>query len=176
MFHRKGEVTMDSLLSGLFGGDDDDQRRTRARDFVGRYETGNPWEGFSGQEAYENYSRVSQQVPDDVYEEAAAEAFGRMPGDQRNEFARMMQQQMGGGMNYSANDPRQLAQAASMYRRQQPGGLAALFGGGQGGSGGGGLGDMFDNPLAKAALGGVAAIAVKKLMDRDGGGRRKVVV
>ncbi len=172
---------MDSLLKGILGGgdDDDDQNRSRARDFVGRYETGSPSEGFTGQEAYEHYSRVSQQVPDDLYEESAAEAFGRMPQNQRSEFAQMMQQQMGGSANFSASDPRQMAQAASMYRRQQPGGLANLFGGGQsrqGGSGGGGLGDMFDSPLAKAALGGVAAIAVKKLMDRDGGDRKKVVV
>jgi hypothetical protein len=44
--------------------------------------------------------------------------------------------------------------------QQQPGILGQLLGGG----GGGGAGSMLDNPLAKAALAGVAAIAVKKMM------------
>ena len=49
-------------------------------------------------------------------------------------------------------------------RQQQPGGLGALLGGG--GGGGGGMGDMLGNPLAKAALAGVAAMAVKQMMNR----------
>lgn len=171
---------MDSLLKGLFGGDDDDdQNRTRARDFVDRYETGDPAEGFSGQEAYENYNRVARQAPPEVYERAAEQAFNRMPPGQRSEFAQMIQQQMGGGGNLSGDDPRQLAQAVTRVQQQQPGGLASLFGGGGGDSGsggGGGLGGMLDNPLAKVALGGIAAFAFKELMDRDGGGKKRKVV
>jgi hypothetical protein len=173
---------MDSIIKGLFGGDDDDdQNRSRARDFVDRYETGNPWEGFSGQEAYDNYDRVARQAPPEVYQRAAEQAFNRMPPGQRSEFAQMIQQQMGGG-NFSGDDPRQLAQAVSRMQQQQPGGLASLFGGGGGGrsfggdGGGGGLGGMLDNPLAKVALGGIAAFAFKEMMDRDGGGKKRKVV
>ena len=74
---------------------------------------------------------------------------------------------------------RDLAQAASRYRQEEPssGGLASLFGFGGGGDDQpqkrGGLldakrdegGDLLDNPLAKAALAGVAAFAVKKFLD-----------
>ena len=34
------------------------------------------------------------------------------------------------------------------------------------GGGGGGMGGMLANPLAKAALAGIAAMAVKKMMSR----------
>ena len=59
-------------------------------------------------------------------------------------------------------DPRELARMTTRMRQQQPGGLGALLGGG----GGGGMGDMLGNPLAKAALAGVAAMAVKQMMTR----------
>jgi hypothetical protein len=176
---------MDTLLKGLFGGDDDDeQRRSRARDFVDRYETGNPWEGFSGQEAYDNYGRVSRQAPPEVYERAAEQTFNRMSPSQRSEFAQMMQQQMGGGGRIS-DDPRQLAQSVSRMQQEKPGILESLFGGGDnrsfgsgssGSSGGGGIGGLLDNPLAKVALGGIAAFAFKEMIDRDGGGKKRKVV
>ncbi len=47
--------------------------------------------------------------------------------------------------------------------------LGGMMGGGGGGGqrgGGGGMGDMLDNPIAKAALGGIAAIAFKNMMNR----------
>ena len=50
---------MDSMLQGLFGGDDDD-RRPQARDFISRYETGPIDQGYSDDEAYENFQRVSR--------------------------------------------------------------------------------------------------------------------
>jgi len=59
-------------------------------------------------------------------------------------------------------DPRELARVTARLRQQQPGGLGSLLGGG----GGGGMGDMLGNPLAKAALAGIAAVAVKKMMSR----------
>ncbi len=73
-----------------------------------------------------------------------------------------MDQLLGGLFGGQDDDPRQLARMTSQYRQQDPGGLASLFGGG--GGGGGGMGDMLSNPLAKAALGGVAAIAMKRMM------------
>ena len=155
---------MDQLLGGLFGGqdDDDDRRRGRAQDFVSRYEQGPPYEGISDEEAYHNYRQVAGRLPPRDYEESAAEAFQRMSPQERMQFAQLLQQRGGdrfGGVR--GDDPRQLAQAVSQYRQQDEGGLASLFGGG-----GGGMGDLLSNPLAKAALGGVAAIAMKKMLDR----------
>ncbi len=62
-------------------------------------------------------------------------------------------------------DPGYLSQVTGRMHQQQPGMLGQLLGGG-GGHQGGGMGEMLDNPLAKAAIGGIAAIAVKNMMGR----------
>jgi len=188
---------MDQMLGGLFGGqdnDDDQRRRTHAQDFVGRYETGLPHEGYSDEEAVHNYRRVAGRLSPQQYEEAASETFGRMSKEERRQLRQEMKRRGGGHFDNDTDDPRELARAAARYRQQDPsgGGLAGLFGMG-GGSGqqgggqqGGGLGDMLggmmgggqqggqqggggmlDNPLAKVAMGGIAAMAMKKMM---GGG------
>ena len=157
---------MDQLLGGLFGAqddDDDERRRMRAQDFVSRYDQGPPYQGISGDEALYNYQQVAQRLPPREYEESAAEAFRRMSPQERMQFAQMLQQQAGGQVGgYQGDDPRELARMTSQFKQQRPEGLAALFGGG--GGGGGGMGDMLNNPIAKAALGGVAAIAMKRMM------------
>ena len=51
------------------------------------------------------------------------------------------------------SDPQRLARMSRHVRKQQPGGLGALLGGAGAG-----------NPLAKAALAGVAAMAAKRFM------------
>jgi len=178
---------MDSMLQDLFGGDDDD-RRTRARDFVSRYEQGPIDQGYSDEEAYQHFQQVSQRVDPDTMERAAQQAFARMDPSQRAQVAQYMQQrggyQMSGGMQ---DDPRQLAGMVSQMHRENPSGLASLFGGGGGGGGGIGeaigslLGGGNDNQrrgessgggfpggtIGKVALGGIAAFAMKELM---GGG------
>ena len=162
---------MDQILGGLFGGNDDDDeptRRNRANDFVQRYQTGAPEEGIDGMEALQNYRQVSDRLSPDEYEDAAREAFGRMPSNQRQQFGQMLQQQMG-GQGGQVEDPRELAGLTRQFRQQQPGGLASLFGGGgnsRGGNDGGGMGDMLQNPIARAALGGVAAIAMQKMFNK----------
>ena len=169
---------MDQLIGGLFGGqddDDDDRRRGRAQDFVSRYEQGAPWEGIEPDEAYHNYRQVAGRLSPQEYEEAAAEAFARMSPRDRAQFAQMMQQRAGdrfGGVQ--TDDPRGLARMTSRFRQQGGAGfdLGDLFGGAgggglgasRGGGGGGGMADMMSNPLAKAALGGIAAMAMKRMM------------
>jgi hypothetical protein len=54
-------------------------------------------------------------------------------------------------------DPQELAQLTTRMRRQQPGFLDQLFGGGAGQG-------MLGNPLAKGALAGIAAMAMRKMM------------
>jgi hypothetical protein len=173
---------VDQLLGGLFGGqdnDDDTMRRGRAQDFVSRYEQGAPWDNISGDEALHNYQNVSQRLSPQEYEESAAEAFQRMSPQERAQFAQLLQQQGGGQFGGgSYDDPRQLAQLTSQFQQQNQGGLGSLFGGGGSGGGlgsmlggsgggsggGGGMGDMLNNPIAKAALGGIAAMAMRKMM------------
>ncbi len=166
---------MDQLLGGLFGGqddDDDNRRRSRADDFISRYEQGPPHEGISPDEVFHNYRQVSQHLSPEQYEQAAEQAFARMSPQERMQFAQMLQQRAGGGMggrDFQLDDPRQLAGLTSRFRQQNQGGdLLSMFGmgGGGGRNSGGGLGDMLDNPIAKAALGGIAAMAMKRMMDR----------
>ena len=159
-----------NLLEQLMGGG---KQRSDWDDFVGRYEQGAPYDGISDREALDRYQQVGPQLPSDVYEESAQEAFARMSPQERAQFVQYLRQRarqqnfdfpdlnQDGIDDRAQRDPRELARMTTRMRQQQPGGLGALLGGG-----GGGMGDMLGNPLAKAALAGVAAIAVNKMMDR----------
>jgi hypothetical protein len=70
----------------------------------------------------------------------------------------------GDGIDDRLQDPGYLAQVTGGMQQRQPGMLEQLLGGG--GGGGGGRGGMLSNPLAKATLAGVAAMAVKKMTGR----------
>ncbi len=168
-----------NVLGNLFGGSQDADHR----DFINRYEQGAPHEGYSDEEVLNRYQQVSRQVPQDVYQESAQEAFSRMSPQERMQFAQYMQQQSRqqnsnfpdldqDGQDDRYQDPRYLAQATSRMHQQQPDMLSQLLGGATGGlmGGGGGGGNVFGNPLAKAAMAGIAAIAAKKMM--GGGGQR----
>jgi hypothetical protein len=174
---------VDQLLGGLFGGQDNEdttQQQTRAKDFVSRFETGAPHEGYSTEEAAHNYRHVAGRLSPQEYEDAATQTFGKMQPDQRKQFKRMMKERGGNRVpDVAGDDPRDLAQMAGRFHQQDSsgGGLASLFGFGgdnKGGGnllqasqgGGGGGGSIMDNPLAKVAMGGIAAMAMKKMMNR----------
>ncbi len=159
---------MSNLMETLGGGGG---RRQEYEDFVQRFDRGAPWEGIEDDEAKSRYEEVSSQISDDDYELSAREAFERLDPQQRKEMAQMLRQQ---GRQRQVDlgefdrdddermaDPQQLARMTRHVRKQQPGGLGALLGGG---GGGGGAGGMLGNPLAKAALGGIAAMAAKRMM------------
>jgi hypothetical protein len=169
---------MDSLLGGLFGGDDDNDsndRRSRASDFISRYEQGPVDQGYDDDEAFDHFQRVSQHADPDTMHRAAEQAFARMDPDQRAQFAQYLQQQAGGQFSgRMTSDPRDMAGMVSNMQRQNPGGLASLMGGGGGGGIGDALGGLLGGGggfpgggLGKVALGGIAAYAMKEMM---GGG------
>lgn len=169
---------MDNLISGLFGGgdnDDDNTRRQRASDFVQRVEQGSPYEGFSEEEALHNYKRVSSNLSDDQYVDAARDAFERLSPDERREFSRYLQEQGAVDAQGDIDDPSELARLTNRARSNQGGGLAGLLGGGGGGDMMGALGGlmggqgrsgggMLGNPLVKGVLGTIAASAMRKYM------------
>lgn len=166
---------MDSLLSGLFGGQDDaGQQRGKAEDFINRYQQGAPWDNISDDEAVQNYQAVASRMSPQELEESAAETYEQLSPEERQQFAQWLQEREGGRLGQiDANDPRQLAHLTTEIQQQQPDGLAGLLGGGSGGlnsllggalGGGQGQGNMLQNPIAKAVLGGIAAMAMKKLM------------
>jgi len=173
------------LLNSLMGGGGRDQ----AQDFVNRYERGAPYDGIGNDEAYQQYQRVAPHLSQRDYELSAEEAFSRMDPRERQQFAQMLSQQARQqGMRFQdldgdgvddrmQQDPRYLAQAMGRMQQQQPGLLQQLMGGGggaMGGARGGGAGDLLQNPLAKAALGGIAAMAMRRMMQggMQGGGNR----
>ena len=155
---------MSNLLESLMGGAQGN-RRSEYEDFAQRYDRGEPWEGIEDDEARQRYDEVSSNLSDDDYELSAREAYERLRPEQRRELARMLRQQ-GRERQVSLgefdhddddrmSDPRELARMTRHVRKQQPGGLGALLGGG---------GGMLGNPVAKAALAGVAAMAVKRVL------------
>jgi hypothetical protein len=168
------------LLQNLLGGG---QERQQYQDFVNRYDQGSPYDGISDQEAINRYQQVAPHLPPDVYQESAQDAFARMSPQERMQFGqhlRQQSQQQGynfpdlnrDGIDDRMQDPRYLAQVTSQMHQQQPGLLGQLLGGGNQQSVGGGAGDMLNNPLAKAALAGIAAMAVKRMMSGGFGGNQ----
>ena len=163
---------VDQLLGGLFGGQDQDDeptRRGRARDYVDRYERG-AYDRMSDDEVLHNYRTASTRLSPDDYEQSARDALQRMSPEERRELRRYMRQRSQDRFDASDDSPEELARAmrrADLQDEQGGGGLASLFGFGgdsndrrdqnQGGG-------MLDNPLAKAALAGVAAMAAKRFL------------
>ncbi len=164
------------LLQGILGG----QQRQQYEDFAARYEQGAPWDGISDDEAYSRYQEVAPRLPRDVYEQSAADSFSRLSPQQRRQLGQHLAQrapQYGvsfpdlnqDGRDDRLQDPDYLAQMTGRIHQQQPGLLGQILGGAGGGAGGGGQGGgMLQSPIAKAALGGIAAMAFKQMM----GGRR----
>lgn len=163
-------MSMDLLQQILGGG----QQRQQYQDFANRYDQGAPWDGISDREAVDRYQQVAPQLPPQMYQESARDAYARLNPQQRMQLGQYLQQQaqqQGLGAFQDANrdgiddrfqDPHYLAQATSQMEQQQPGILGQLLGGG-GGMGQGGQG-MLANPIAKAAMAGIAAMAVKRMM------------
>jgi hypothetical protein len=225
------------------------EETARAEDFINRYTTGNPSEGFTSEEAVGYLRQLRGEVPPEVMQRAAAETVRNLPADQRKAFAEMLERrQAGTGMvtiertgQTRATEGREAAPGGtddlfgsllggllggsqppapppSRPAPQSPGGaglddmlgglLGGLLGGGAaaepaprgrtaqasdpfddllGGLLGGGMaapepdprnrqqpqqqaggvGDILGSPLGKAVLGGIAAYAMKEMMDKD---------
>jgi len=139
------------------------QQRQDYEDFYNRYQQGAPHEGYSDQEVFNRYQEMAPALNQQQYMDAAVGAAQRMSPQERAQFAQYLQQsaqqQNVQLPNYQhsayAQDPNALGQLMGQMHQQQPNLLTQLMGGG---------GGTFDNPIAKAALAGVAAMAAKKIM------------
>jgi hypothetical protein len=166
---------MMDLLEMLLGSS---QAQEGFKDFLNRFEEGDPSEGYDDQEVLTRYGEVSHKVSSSDYEHAARDAFGRLSQADREEFGRMLagQAQSRGlslpgltpGRGQSFGNMDWLAQIVSQLH-QQPGLLRDLLGGLAGGkstgsSAGGSAGSILSSPLAKAALAGITAMLVKKAL------------
>lgn len=169
------------FLDDLFAGG---KRQQDYTDFVRRYDQGHPSEGYSDQEVIERYRDVAHAVPPDEYARAAQDALARLSPEERAGFVKMLQQRAEAtGVPLSGDvttNPRDLSQVLTNIH-ETPGRLRDLFGAGGGeGSGaqsagaqsagtqsaGAGMAGMLSSPLAKAALAGIAAMVVKRAMNR----------
>src|SRR6185503_11268858 len=116
---------LDELLAG-------GQRQQEYKDFVNRYEQGDPSEGYSDQEVLKRYGEVSHAVPPDQYAQAAQEALGKLSPEERAEFLKMLQERAAArGVKLPgkvASDPKDLGQVLTDLH-EKPGQLRDILGG-----------------------------------------------
>jgi hypothetical protein len=158
------------ILDDLLG---NEQLQKQYKDFVKRYEQGDPSEGYSDQEVLDRYGEVSHAVPSDEYAQAAQEALGKLSPEERAEFLKMLQERAAArGVKLpgkAASDPKDLGNVLTDLH-EKPGQLRDILGGGGVGqpqtqaSGSNPITDMLSSPMAKAVLAGIAAIVVKRMM------------
>jgi hypothetical protein len=121
----------------------DSGQREQMKDFVDRYDQGQPWEGISDDEAVQRHDQVAAQLDDKEYEESARESFEKLDPQQRREVARSLQQP-------ETDDPAELARATRQVQKKQPDLLR----------------DLMANPALKGAVAGIAATAAKRVIKR----------
>ncbi len=159
-----------NFLESMLGGN----QQQEMQGFVNRYMQGAPSEGYSDAEVMQRYQQVAPNIPHKQYIQAAEQAFERLSPEQRSEFAQFVGQQaqqhgiqvpgMGAG---GATTSGGLAQLVGALHQQKPGLLGEVLGGLGGGQGtSSGVGSMLGNPTVKAALAGIAAMAVRNMTNR----------
>ena len=156
---------LDELLTG-------GQRQKDYKDFVNRYEQGDPSEGYSDQEVLKRYGEVSHAVPPDQYAQAAQEALSKLSPEERAEFLKTLQERAAArGVKLPgkvASDPKDLGQVLTDLH-EKPGQLRDMLGGGAAqaqAQGSNPIIDILSSPQAKAVLAGIAAMVVKRVMAR----------
>jgi len=156
---------LDELLTG-------GQREKEYRDFVNRYEQGDPSQGYSDQEVLKRYGEVSHAVPPGQYARAAQEALSKLSPDERAAFVKMLQDRAavrGVAMPREVvAEPKELGQVLTDLHKT-PGQLRDILGESAGqpaerASGPSPIAAILTSPMAKAVLAGIAAIVVKNVM------------
>jgi hypothetical protein len=151
------------------------EKRTEYEDFINRYEQGSPYTSIDDREAVDRYHEVTPQLTRDEYKASAEAAFSRLSPAERAEFSQWLRTRANAqGVtvpDYDMNDdgiddrmqrnPGELAEMTTRVHDKEPNIFEQLLG--KGGTGG-----MFDNPIAKIATAGIAAMAAQRIL----GGRR----
>jgi len=154
------------MLQSIIGG----PQQTQYQDLAQRYDQGAPWDGISDNEAYQRHAEIAQAIPPDMYANAAEQSFSRLTPQQRVQLGQYLQQQAPqygvsfpdanmNGRDDRLEDPAYLAQMTGQIQQQQPGLLGQILGG----SGGGGMSGMLASPIARAALAGIATMAMRQV-------------
>jgi len=156
------------ILDDLLG---NEQLQKQYKDFVKRYDQGDPSEGYSDQEVLKRYGEVSHSVPPDQYAQAAQEALAKLSPEERAAFVEMLQERAAArGVTLPrdvAPDPTDLGKVLTDLH-QKRGQLRDILGGDAQpqakAAGSSPITDMLSSPMAKAVLAGIAAIVVKNMM------------
>ena len=156
------------LLDALLGSG---QGQEDQQEFLRRFEQGPPWEGYTDQEVLKRYGTVAGQASEQEYRQAASEAFARMTPEQRVQFGQLLQQRareqrvnVGDLQQCDIKDFQDAQRLAGVTSRvhEQPGLLRSILGGS--GEAQGQQSGLLGSPLAKAALAGIAAMAIKQVL------------
>jgi hypothetical protein len=165
------------------------------KEFIERYTTGDPSEGFTTEEAIAHLREMREEMTPQEFRRAMQRTLEHLPPSQRDDFVRIMREyQTGEGTAPSA--------AAGARAGADPFGglLTGLMGGGAVGTGGVGVGDLLNDltqgglrapattpgqqpteadfhallnsPLGKAVLGGVAAFGMQEMEEEETPGTR----
>ena len=141
--------------------------RQEYEDFVGRYDSGHPSEGYDDDEVRDRYQRVSRGISQEEYEEVARESFERMSPPERREFGQYMQERARSqGISDPAwdddderyEDSEYLSQVTGRLERREPGMLGRVLGDEEG---------RFGSGSVRGGLAGITAAAARRLMGRD---------
>ena len=168
-----------NLFEALLGGG---KKRQEYEDFAQRYEQGPPWEGYSDREVLDRYGEVAHKVPAQDYEAAVREALSRLSPAEQADLLRTIQERVrtrgvalpepspgagAGGPDDLARSVRDLHQEPGRLREiltrpspDQPRGRADTGPAGVAA----GLENIFSNPLAKAAIAGITAMLVRRML------------
>ena len=76
------------ILDDLLG---NEQIQKQYKDFVKRYEQGDPSEGYSDQEVLKRYGEVAHAVPQEHYAQAAQEALSKLSPEDLTALVKMLQ-------------------------------------------------------------------------------------
>ena len=139
------------------------QQQQDYRGFIERFNTGHPADGYTNEEAFARYREIARPAPTEVYQQSAEETFARMSPQEREDFGRFLELRarqngvnmagsMGGGLDFT--NPNTMASMVTMLHEQ---GVFSQLLGGQ-------AGEMLSNPLARAALAGIAATVAQKVL------------
>jgi hypothetical protein len=155
---------------------DNDATRGEYEDFVDRCQRRGA-QSCDDREVLARYEEVALEIPPGDYEQAAASVLCRMSLEERHDFLRDLERQAEvrriplpiGGTGYAAereSRPQQFAEILTGLNQQEPGLIAAIFSGRRGGR------PTFGSPASKLALAGIAAISLRRLLNRR---RRRTV-
>jgi hypothetical protein len=160
------------------------QKRQEYEDFARRYEQGPPWEGYSDGEVLDRYGEVAHKLSPTDYEGAVRDALSRLSPAEQAELVRDLQERTrgrgvtlpaprpggGGGLDQLARSIHELHEQPGRLREVVTGPAAGGPVGRPAGTGAEpagispGAGNVFASPLAKAAIAGITAMLVRRML------------